>query len=91
MSKPTYPLGEGPTQSVSVSLHAGTIDTVRERVGRRGVSSYIEAAVQRQIEQDNLKELIDDYEERHGEITDDEVRAAEARLFGGSVQAETAA
>jgi hypothetical protein len=36
----------------------------------------------RQIERDNLAELIADYEARHGAITPGEVRAAAAELFG---------
>lgn len=74
--------GEGPTTSVSVSVHEGTISAVRARVGKRGVSPYIEAAIQRQIERDNLAELVADYEARHGVITEAEVRAAEEKLLG---------
>ncbi|GAA0286800.1 hypothetical protein GCM10010302_26400 [Streptomyces polychromogenes] len=72
--------GEGPTKSVSVSVHEGTIEAVRARVGKRGVSGYIEAAIQRQIERDNLAELVADHETRHGVITEDEIAAAETRL-----------
>ncbi|NGO77616.1 hypothetical protein G6045_18415 [Streptomyces sp. YC504] len=74
--------GAGPTTSVSVSFHAGTIGAVRSRVGKRGVSAYIEAAVQRQIERDNLQELIDDHIAHHGDFTEAELAAVEAELFG---------
>ncbi|MFF7156837.1 hypothetical protein [Streptomyces sp. NPDC008139] len=80
----TFPPGDGPTQSVSVSFHAGTIDAVRDRVGKRGVSAYVENAVQRQIERDALDMLIRDHEERHGTITEEEIAAAEAELYGES-------
>lgn len=80
MGTASYGPGEGPTTSVSVSVHEGTIEAVRARVGKRGVSGYIEAAIQRQIERDNLAELVADHESRHGVITDDEIAAAEARL-----------
>jgi hypothetical protein len=72
--------GEGPTCTVSVSLHAGTIGAVRHRVGRRGVSSYVEAAIQRQIQRDNLDELIAAAEAEHGDLTADEINAAVAQL-----------
>lgn len=67
--------GEGPTTVVSVSMHSGTIGAVRGRAGRRGVSAYIEAAVQRQIERDNLDELIAAAEAEHGPITEEEIAA----------------
>ncbi|MEK8144168.1 hypothetical protein NKH18_26890 [Streptomyces sp. M10(2022)] len=35
----------------------GTIAAVRARVGKRGFSAYVDAAVQRQVECDNLAEL----------------------------------
>jgi hypothetical protein len=74
------PPGEGPTTVVSVSMHSGTIGAVRGRVGRRGVSAYIEAAVQRQIERDNLDELIAAAEAEHGAITSEEVAAKREAL-----------
>lgn len=87
----TFPPGDGPTLSVSVSFHAGTIDAVRDRVGKRGVSAYVENAVQRQIERDALDALIRDHEERHGAITEEEIAAAEAELYGESGSVRNAA
>ena len=72
--------GEGATTTVSVSMHSGTISAVRGRVGRRGVSAYIEAAVQRQIERDNLDELIAAAEAEHGPITAEEIEAKRQQL-----------
>lgn len=65
---------------VSVSFHAGTISAVRSRVGKRGVSAYIEAAVQRQIERDNLDEIIAAAEAEHGPVTAEEIAAKRAAL-----------
>lgn len=67
--------GEGSTTVVSVSMHSGTISAVRGRVGPRGVSAYIDAAVQRQIERDSLDELIAAAEAEHGQITAEEIEA----------------
>lgn len=46
------------------------------------MSSYVEAAVRRQIERDNLRALIEGNEEIHGEITEDEIRAAHEEIYG---------
>ncbi|WP_236246533.1 hypothetical protein [Streptomyces sp. CC210A] len=67
---------------MSVSVHEGTIAAVRARVGKRGISGDVEAAVQRQIERDSLAELIAANEEIHGPLTAEEIRAAEERMFG---------
>jgi hypothetical protein len=55
---------------------------VRDRAGKCGISAYVENAVQRQIERDALDALIRDHEERHGTITEEEIAAAEAELYG---------
>lgn len=73
---------QDPTVSVSVSFHASVIGEVRERVGKRGVSAYVEAAVRRQMERDNLRALIEANEETHGELTEEEVRAAREEIYG---------
>lgn len=76
--------GTGPTMTVSASLHAGTVEAVRSRVGNRGFSSYLEAALRRQIEQDNLAELVNEYTRTHGDFTPEELAAARARLYGSA-------
>lgn len=60
--------GEGPTSGISVTLSKGTLEAIRARVGKRGVSAYLEAAAQRQIEQDNLAELVAEYERTNGPL-----------------------
>jgi hypothetical protein len=80
-SRPGIP-GTGPTMTVSTSLHAGTVEAVRSRVGKRGFSSYVEAALRRQIEQDNLAELTDEYTDAEGGFTAEELAAARAALYG---------
>lgn len=74
--------GSGPTVTVSTSLHAGTVEAVRSRVGKRGFSSYVEAALRRQIEQDNLAELVDGYTRTAGDFSAEEMAAARADLYG---------
>ncbi|MFD9949486.1 hypothetical protein ACFWYW_37130 [Nonomuraea sp. NPDC059023] len=63
MPEQKYHPGEGPAAKVSVSLRAGNIRAVKERVGSRGFSAYVDAAVERQIERDLLEEALQANEE----------------------------
>lgn len=75
--------GEGPVRPVSVSLHEGTIAALKERTGKRGMSAYVESLIQRQLERDRLRELIEDAEADHGQV--DKARVEEKRsLLRGS-------
>jgi hypothetical protein len=74
--------GAGPTVTVSASLHSGTVAAVRNRVGKRGFSAYLEAALRRQIEQDFLAELVDEYTSTEGDFTQEELAGARADLHG---------
>ncbi|MEU1014856.1 hypothetical protein [Streptomyces sp. NPDC005898] len=86
-----FPPGEGPTSGISVTLTAGTLHAIRERVGKRGVSACLEKAAQRQIERENLDELIADFDKVHGPAGPEAVAAKRARLAGGASDAGTAA
>jgi len=83
--------GDGPSSGISVSLTAGTLQAIRERVGRRGVSAYLERAAQRQIERDNLDELIADFEKAHGPADVEAVAAKRAKLTGSAPESGAAA
>ncbi|MGA5062785.1 hypothetical protein ACPB9E_03255 [Streptomyces exfoliatus] len=63
-----YGPDEGPAQKVSVSMPAGRIAAVKARVGTRGFSAYISAAVERQIQRDLLDELVQASERETGPI-----------------------
>jgi hypothetical protein len=63
-----FPPGEGPAAKVSVSLRAGNIHAIKERVGARGFSAYVDAAVERQIERDLLEEALQANEAESGPI-----------------------
>ncbi|MFC9287018.1 hypothetical protein [Streptomyces sp. NPDC057052] len=86
-----FPPGDGPSSGISVTLSAGTLHAIRERVGKRGVSAYLERAAQRQIERDNLDELIADFEKVHGPADPEAVAAKRARLVGDASGTEAAA
>lgn len=75
-----YTPGHGPAAKVSVSLRAGNIRAIRERVGARGFSAYVDAAVERQIERDLLEEALLANEAEAGPIPQ-EFRDEAAALF----------
>ncbi|MER7725632.1 hypothetical protein [Streptomyces sp. NPDC096323] len=79
-----FPLGDGPSSGISVTLTAGTLQAIRERVGKRGVSAYLEMAAQRQIERDNLNELLADFEKINGPADPRAVSDKRTRLTGNS-------
>ncbi|MET8286048.1 hypothetical protein ABZV80_12475 [Streptomyces sp. NPDC005132] len=83
--------GGGPSSGIFVTLSAGTLRAIRERVGKRGVSAYLERAAQRQIERDNLDELIADFDKVHGPADPQAVAAKRAKLTGGTAANEAAA
>ncbi|CAM5479169.1 hypothetical protein SAVIM338S_03252 [Streptomyces avidinii] len=76
---------------MSVSLHEGTIAALKARTGRRGMSAYIEALVQRQLERDRLRELIEDSESVNGPADPTAVEAKRAILRGGAAASSDAA
>ncbi|WP_105970913.1 hypothetical protein [Streptomyces geranii] len=55
-----------------------------QRTGKRGVSAYVEALIQRQLERDRLRELIEDAEGEHGPVDQASVEAKRAQLRGGT-------
>ncbi|MGW6494038.1 hypothetical protein [Nonomuraea angiospora] len=72
--------GDGPAAKVSVSLRAGNIQAVKARVGARGFSAYVNAAVERQIERDLLEEALQANEAAAGPIPQ-ALRDEAAELF----------
>lgn len=55
-------------------------EAAKARSGPSGLSTYVAAAVARQIERDNLNELIQVAEADHGPVTDDEIQALRDQL-----------
>ncbi|WLW52063.1 hypothetical protein [Streptomyces sp. YU58] len=82
--------GEGPVRPVSVSLHEGTIAALKERTGKRGMSAYVEALIQRQLERERLRELIEDAETAHGPVDQAAVEAKRALLRGDTASTDAA-
>ena len=69
-----------PTGKYSITMPRDIADAAKARSGPSGLSAYVAAAVARQIERDNLNELIQVAEAEHGPVTDEEIQALRARL-----------
>ncbi|MGR3934074.1 CopG family transcriptional regulator [Streptomyces sp. BRA346] len=87
-------MGEA-TGKYSITMPRNIAEAARDRSGPSGLSAYVAAAVARQIERDNLNELIATAEAEHGPITDEEIQALrdevhQARRQQGSGRADAA-
>ncbi|WP_426403701.1 CopG family transcriptional regulator [Streptomyces sp. R-07] len=69
-----------PTQKYSISMPRDVAEAARARGGPSGLSAYVAAAVARQIERDDLNELIAVAEAEHGPVTDEEIQARRDQL-----------
>ena len=56
---------------VSLSIDETVLTEARERVGRRQLSSYVTAALQRQLQHDRLADLLAIMEAESGPVPDD--------------------
>ncbi len=69
-----------PTGKYSITMPRDIAEAAKARSGPSGLSAYVAAAVARQIERDNLNELITVAEAEHGPIGDEEVQALRDQL-----------
>lgn len=69
-----------PTQKYSITMPRDIAEAARARSGPSGLSSYVTAAVARQIERDNLNDLIQVAEAEHGPVTEEEIQALRDQL-----------
>ena len=65
---------------LSISLPRELAETARERSGEQGLSAYVAAALVRQIERDNLNDLIVEAERVHGPVSESAVDAHRQRM-----------
>jgi Arc/MetJ family transcription regulator len=75
------------TEKVSMTLDADVLAKARERVGGRGVSGYVNAAVRRQLRRDALSDLLAELEASNGApdpTAMEEVRRLWPGLDGGA-------
>lgn len=69
------------TGKYSITMPRDLAEAARKRGGPSGLSAYVAAAVSRQIERDNLDELIRVAEAEHGPIGDEEIQALRDQLL----------
>ncbi|UWE12162.1 CopG family transcriptional regulator [Actinacidiphila bryophytorum] len=69
-----------PTGKYSITMPRDIAEAAKARSGHSGLSAYVAAAVARQIERDNLNELIAVAEAEHGPVADEEVQALREQL-----------
>ncbi|MBB0244918.1 CopG family transcriptional regulator [Streptomyces alkaliphilus] len=68
------------TGKYSITMPQDIAEAARARSGPSGLSAYVAAAVARQVERDNLNELIAVGEAEHGPVTDEEIQALRDEL-----------
>jgi hypothetical protein len=69
-----------PTGKYSITMPRDVAEAARARSGPSGLSAYVAAAVARQIERDNLNELIAVAEAENGPVTDEQISARRDQL-----------
>lgn len=73
---------------VSMSLDAEVLAQARERVGGRGVSSYVNEAVRRQLRRDALSDVLSEMRAANGPVPDE--RMEEVRRLWPSIHDDAA-
>ncbi|MGH3262936.1 MAG: hypothetical protein ACRDNS_13160, partial [Trebonia sp.] len=68
---------------VSMSLDAEVLAQTRERVGGRGVSSYVNEAIRRQLRRDALSDLLAQMRAENGPVADEQMKEVR-RLWPGA-------
>lgn len=69
-----------PTGKYSITMPRDIAEAAKARSGPSGLSAYVAAAVARQVERDNLNELVQVAEAEHGPVTDEEIQALRDQL-----------
>ncbi|WP_246550477.1 CopG family transcriptional regulator [Streptomyces anthocyanicus] len=72
-----------PTGKYSITMPRDIAEAAKARSGPSGLSAYVAAAVARQIERDNLNELISVAEAEHGPVSDEKIQALRDQLVQG--------
>jgi hypothetical protein len=68
------------TGKYSIIMPRDIAEAAKARSGPSGLSAYVAAAVARQIERDNLNEIIQVAEAEQGPVTDEEIQALRDQL-----------
>ncbi|MCG8462038.1 MAG: hypothetical protein MI919_37620 [Holophagales bacterium] len=57
------------TEKVSLSLDEHLVESARARVGRRGLSRYVNRALERQLQHDRVSRLLEELDSEHGPVS----------------------
>ncbi|MDX3458740.1 CopG family transcriptional regulator [Streptomyces sp. ME02-8801-2C] len=69
-----------PTGKYSIAMPRAIAEAAKARSGPSGRSAYVAAAVARQVERDNLNELISVAEAEHGPVTYEEIQVLRKQI-----------
>jgi hypothetical protein len=58
------------TEKVSLTLDRAVLKEARGRVGRRGLSSYVDEALRLKLQHDRLRTLLSELETAHGPVSE---------------------
>jgi Arc/MetJ family transcription regulator len=72
------------TRKFSVTIPEDLAATIQARLGGASFSAYVSEALARQVERDNLRELIEAAESQHGPVDRAEVEARRSLLRADS-------
>ncbi|MFE5852218.1 CopG family transcriptional regulator [Streptomyces sp. NPDC056500] len=78
-----------PTGKYSITMPRDIAEAAKARSGPSGLSAYVAAAVARQIERDNLNEIIQVAEAEHGPISNEEIQSVRDQLQHARTQQQT--
>ncbi|MFH8464776.1 CopG family transcriptional regulator [Streptomyces sp. NPDC017991] len=70
----------GTVRKYSITMPRDVAEAARARSGLSGLSACVAADVARQIERDDLNDIIQAAEAEHGPVTDEEIHALRGRL-----------
>lgn len=68
------------TKKITITLPDEVVEYIKGHVDARGVSAYVTAAVEHKVAMDKLGRFSDFLDEEFGALTEEELRAADARL-----------
>jgi hypothetical protein len=71
-------------RKVSITVDAGVLEEMKKvaRISRRTLSAEVSEALERDLRRRRLQEVIEEFELRHGVITDEELARARAAWRG---------
>jgi hypothetical protein len=60
-----------PTEKVSLTMNSDTLKKVRARVGKRGVSAFVDESVQLRLQHDRIRKLLRELDDKYGPVPEE--------------------